>query len=598
MTHVPYRPKIPPPPTLEEVNALLPRSEQASIPKSVAGTGWPHEGVGDASERQVADTALRVLAAYAARMKDGLALYRPLPGEATRFHESTLRSRLVFGSNRAGKTLTVSAEVSRIARGMDPYKKRADKNLKIMAVGYDEEHIADAMFSKLWWPGAFSIVRDLETNLWRAVSIDPCNPKEILPSDMERKAEWRPSPPMFDPAKTDIVWQKKGRGVPKLCEFPNGSRIQWHTSKGAPRKGIDIDLGWIDEETENQKWLPELQARLVDRDGALLLSFTPQASTPQYFDLHTRIVNGDDNIDEFSLFIEDNPYLPASAKLELYNDFRNDPDELAIRYYGQWAITQRRIYSTYDPDIHCIEPCQIPDEWMRILAVDPGTRFSGCLFLAVPPEEHEVHAYAEVFIRNSDAQKFAEAVDPYVAPYQFETFIIDMKAGMQTPMGFSKTVAEHYAEEFGRRGLMSSQTSDRFEFGSALVDGREYSLKRWLNSSPPILRIHKGRCSHLDRQLRNRFYDKNKADKREERTEHELVDALEYGCAWFDKFKDNPQHPSGLFYRAPRPVVEQESDETKLHSYFVRKKRERESRGRVYSIRLGSRSMQSFINEG
>jgi hypothetical protein len=530
---------------MEDLNALLDKTDRAEIPKSLRGTKWPLEGVADVSERQVADLALRVIAAYAARMKDGLTLYRPLPGEATRFHESPMRTRLVYGSNRAGKTLTVSAEVSRIARGMDPFGKRAAKNLKIMAVGFDEEHIADAMFSKLWWPGAFQIIRDEATQLWRGVELDRDN-----------------------------------------------------TSKGSPRKGIDIDLGWVDEEIENLKWLPELQARLVDRDGILLASFTPQASTPQYFDLHTRIVNGDANIDEFSLLIEDNPYLPEKAKQELYNDYRHDPDELAVRYYGAWAITQRRIYSSYDPDQHCIEPCQIPDDWMRILAVDPGTRFSGCLFLAVPPEEHEVHAYAEVFLRNSDAQKFAEAVEPYIKGFQFETFIIDRKAGEQQPMGFSNTVAEHYFEEFGRRGLSSLRTKERFEFGSSHVDGREYSLKRWLNAGPPLLRIHRGRCTHLDRQIRNRFYDKNRADKREERTEHELVDCLEYGCAWFDKFKDDPEHPYGLYYRTPRPAEEQQDDDAKVHDYFLRKKREREARGRVHSIRLGPRSVQASYSEG
>jgi hypothetical protein len=90
-----------------------------------------------------------------------------------------------------------------------------------------------------------------------------------------------------------MAWEKKGQNVPRRVELTNGSVCMFHSSKGNPRQGIELDLFHCDEELENKKWITESQARLLKRDGIMIASYTPQNSTPEYYALHQRAERGD-----------------------------------------------------------------------------------------------------------------------------------------------------------------------------------------------------------------------------------------------------------------------------------------------------------------
>jgi hypothetical protein len=306
----------------------------------------------------------------------------------------------------------------------------------------------------------------------------------------------------------------------------------------------------------NKEWISESQARLLRRDGIIICSYTPQADSPEYYALHRRCMDGDAEIEEYVLTLEDNPYIPKSAKESLYNDLKDDPDELAVRYYGNHATESRLVYPSYKIETHGVDPFDIPSDWMRFMVVDPGARFQCALFFAIPPERDQVHLYHELYKQNAHAGDLAEHVADITGEWKFETFILDYQAGRQRPMGHSNTIADHYMEEFKNHGLSSRVSGCGFEYGSDNVPGREQSLKRWLRyrvDGRPLLRVHRGKTPKFDQQMKNRYYKKQDPTKREDRQLHDTVDCAEYAAAHFDMCVGITEH--GLFYNSPEAVV-------------------------------------------
>lgn len=223
-----------------------------------------------------------------------------------------------------------------------------------------------------------------------------------------------------------------------------------------------------------------------------------------------------------------------------------------------------------------IEDEKIPDDWMKILVVDPGTARSGFLCLAVPAppaddkkdyKPRHVHVYAERMLYNADASEMAKQAKSLVGSMKFEIFLIDKRAGRQTPMGFSRTVKEQYAAEFKAQGVKSRLTGYDFEYTSDNVEARELQLKEWIEPGEDglITLIVRPHLSALDSQMNGFFRKKSDPTKREERIVLELVHCLEYAAAYFD---------GRLWYNDPEPV-----DEIDTLDPVVRLMREMEAKG-------------------
>lgn len=515
---------------------------------------------------------MEMMAMYCKRMQDSLALYQPLPA-ADAFHKSKTYCRLVVGSNRAGKTLCASTEFARVLRGRDPYKKRARRDLRLLAVGKDGDHIGQVMWKKLWWPGAFQVVPDEISGLLRAVRLDPKNPRQIDPIDWERQDKWMPSPPLIPPEDIrQIAWEAKNQNIPRLVTTANGSEALFHSSKGSPRQGIEVDMFWLDEEIENKDWISESFARLLDRGGTMMASFTPQASTPAYFELHKKVLAGSRMVEEFNLTLDDNPFISDDAKAQLYESLCDDQNELDVRYYGKWAILGRLVYPEFSSTIHIVDPIDIPRNWMILISIDPGAQFQAAGFFAVPPSADQIHCFDEVYIQNSTAKDLAECTKRVMGNRVCEVFIMDYKAGAITPMGHGHTIADHYEEEWREAGLRSRITGSGFIAGMSDVAAREQSLKRWLkervNGQPKIV-FHRGKTTAMTRQVESRYYSKTDPGKREKQSHHDLCDVLEYMAAYFDECLGVTEH--SLYYRIPEPPSRSEDPVYKAHKEIERR---------------------------
>lgn len=512
------------------------------------------------SPDRLAEYAQRVIAELCKRGQDALTLYTPLAaGDA--FHKCTSRTRLVIGPNRSGKTLTASVEVARILRGIDPYadaKGLTKKGGVMLAVGKDGDHLADPMWKKLSWPGAFWIIRDQTTKQWRSVRPDPLNPTQLDPYDdserpyflggRKKHSEWRPAPPLIPPDELDgrPIWEHAGLAIPRLARMKSGWQIRFHTSRGNIRMGIIAHAAWFDEEIDGSRWYPETRARLVDTDGMFFWSATPEGATHQLLSLHEAIESGVNDIHEFNLSLDDSPFMTRSAKDSFYNNLSQEERE--VKYWGKFAIAGYKTYPTYNLNTHGVEPFEIPHDWMRVLAIDPGAR-GGVLFGAIPPDSKSLDIYEELVLPNASADELAAKIAQRATGYKWETFIIDGHAGRQTAMNFDMRVVDHWRNAFQRNGLLSRLTQHGFQYGSDNVSARELSVKKLLADSPTEgvtrIRFHRGRCPILNEQMRHRIY-RPQMDRRDDRTQHDMVDALEYMAAFFD---------SGLYYETPEKMA-------------------------------------------
>jgi len=485
--------------------------------------------------------ARAIAARIAQRQRDGLAVYRPLP-EIKGFHKSTAHWRLVVGSNRAGKTLGVAAEIARAVCGCDPYDKYPKKNGRILVVGKDVEHLGNPMWHLLASPGAFSTIRDGVTGKMRALQTRSDDPTQLRPTDLARKSEWRPSEPLI-PSRMiqDIAWEERKRAIPRKVMLTNGWELWFRSGGSDPPRGIQLDLVWFDEEFDNQQFYAESNARLVDRSGVGIWSATPDVSTPQLAELYERSQQTGQNIESFLIQISDNPFLTPDAKEEFRKSLTSE-EELEVKFYGRFSLFGRRVYSCYRPDgEHGCEPFDIPPEWARYVFLDPGRQRAGTVFAAIDPDEEHVWIYDAFPLRNSNANRWAEMVAARQGKVKFEAFVIDKRFGRQGRAGQDdRSVAEQYYQALKDVNVEPRVMGPLAGFfaGSDNIMFREEALLDWMRvrevgpfAGSANLRVFRNVCPELHKEIKEAYYDRKNPDKRVKLRLSDLIEALEYGAS-------------------------------------------------------------------
>lgn len=287
---------------------------------------------------------------YRRNFENALKLYKAQPA-AREFHRCIRKRRLLVGSNQAGKTTGAVAETSRVVRGAHPLMPKRDGIM--LCVGLDENHIGQNMWEKLTSP-AFKVVPDEITGAPRAVRPDPKDPKHIDPIDLAREHLWKPAPPFLPPEEWDypggIAWDAKNKNVPAIVNIRStGWKMLWHPSGGNPRRGITLHWAWMDEEIAKILWFTETMPRLLREGGMFVWSATPQSETEELLKLHRLVEDGDPDTAEFTLYLEDTPYIPDAEKKRFYNICKAFGDEvLQVRYFGKWGILGRQVYPDWD----------------------------------------------------------------------------------------------------------------------------------------------------------------------------------------------------------------------------------------------------------
>ncbi|MCI0628573.1 MAG: hypothetical protein L0387_44150, partial [Acidobacteria bacterium] len=187
------------------------------------------------------------------RQIEALNLYEPLPIQ-DEFHRCTAPERIIRGSNRSGKTLAACVEVARAVCGSDPYNKYPKENGRWFCVAKDGSQIGQVVWRKLGRPGAFKIIRDRQTGLWRAF-------RPWDPEDADREREAKPAPALIPKRLIrGIAWENKKLDQPSVVTLATGWELSFFSSLSDPPTGSDVDGANFDEEIEGPTWYPEISA--------------------------------------------------------------------------------------------------------------------------------------------------------------------------------------------------------------------------------------------------------------------------------------------------------------------------------------------------
>jgi hypothetical protein len=452
------------------------------------------------------------------RQSEALRLFEPLPKQLE-FHMNMSRQRIIRGSNRAGKSLGSIVELAWAITGTHPQEGKYPKEFgRAIVVAQDEKKIGEVIWQKLGRAGAFRMVRDLATGLWRA----------WRPGDIQKG---KAAPPLVPPRLIkDIQWISKKAMIPEKLIMKNGWEVGFYSGQASSDsiQGMDVDIVLLDEEIKNEGWFNEAMARLLDREGWFWWGATPRVGTQQLYDLHLRATQYAEEaeetgstevplVSEVFLSIWDNPYITDKVKQDLVASY--DEDERSLRIDGNFAITGTRVFEAnfFPRGIHGCDPFPIPHNWTRFASIDPGFQIGAVVFGAVPPPKYDgtlgvdpelygdfLYLYDMIYIRGCDAEQMAKAFAAHVAGYEMYAHLLDHHGGKPTEVGSGKTVEQQYREKFKAAKVRLPTVGTLFTYGSDDVQGRVLRIKDWLRvraDGTTKLRFIKGAVTPLVREM-------------------------------------------------------------------------------------------------
>lgn len=432
------------------------------------------------------------------RAAEGLRLYEPLPVQAD-FHASHCRTRLVRGSNRAGKTLVAAVEVARAVTNTDPHKKYP-KSGDVYIVSEQWGEIGRVIYPKLFMKGAFKVIRDKVTREIRAYK--PWDPDDAARASEAKEAE--PLIPKRMLAKP-IAWHDKKLNQPEVVELKTGWRLHFFSGESKPPSGSAIDIAWLDEEIPEALWFVELNSRIAEREGVMIWTATPEIGTDQFHDYcqkaQEQILLPADlrDVEEYKMTLAENPHLSEKSKKGMASLLGDQDYE--VRILGEFASTGRVIFPEYQRRTHCIDWFEVPKNWTHYAAIDPGHQVCAVLIGAVPdpadmvdrPDPFDLLLYDELYIPKCNAKMFAAAFEQKTRYFDFEDWVIDMHGARITDIGSGITVYEHYRAELEQLGVTCHRRGSGFGVGDDDIDGTIERARQLLSVNPmtghPRLRV-------------------------------------------------------------------------------------------------------------
>ena len=253
------------------------------------------------------------------------------------FHKSSKRNRWVFGGNRSGKTECGAVETVWLARGIHPYRENKKD--------------------------VFGWVVSLSTKVQKEVAQE----KILKYLDREYISEiimntGKKSSPEYGVIDTIVVKNS----------FGGFSKISFKSCEEGREKfqGTSLDFVWFDEEPPEDIY-NECKMRVLDKCGDIFGTMTPLKGQTYIYD--QIYLNSQNDPEVYSIFMEwaDNPYLSQDELKRLTSSMSEE--ELISRRYGKFLMNNKgMVYKEFDPNIHVIEPFEIPREYYDNISIDPG----------------------------------------------------------------------------------------------------------------------------------------------------------------------------------------------------------------------------------
>lgn len=498
---------------------------------------------------------------------EAIRLYEPIPtGEQV--HRCLAVWCVVDGSNRAGKSLTCAAECAYAILGCHPYGKYIKRNGLAWFVGLKEKHLI-LMYDSLFREGAFRVIRDEHTKLWRTMRWDRNDPTRLQAYDEAYREKSRPAPP-FIPRRMIATesMADKAKGIPGVHVLTNGWKIIWSPGGGEPEQGQHWNLVLFDEELVNPEFYKEAHRGMtklaheteLQRPRGLWPA-TSQVSNPELAELREKADKDPESkfVRRFTLYVKDNPYV-SEADRAIFKEGLSE-DDVATRYEGIPASTYRRIYPSYNPmGPHGVEPFDIPVDWCIWAVTDPGRMHCATIFDAIDPDQAFHTIYSGFEIRHGDAHEWAKAMKAHETKMgrRFQGIIFDQMRGRQTLDSlWSQTVAEQYWQALLQAGVTPVSCGNikgmgGFYPGLNNVEARERALLNMLaiRMDGPFegtskFRVVRGGVPLLDKQIVQAHSDPRNPEKRykDKSQPSDYCETAEY-CAAFNPNYHPPETPA------------------------------------------------------
>ena len=266
-------------------------------------------------------------------------------------------------------------------------------------------------------------------NIW-AVGLDFSVIRDVIWNEKLRRGHQHPGllPAVPSPliirisdSEFQIQVDVNGRKSNLTCKSADSGREKLQSAS--------VDLVWIDEECDAEVF-DELFQRTVDCAGKILITLTPLndvgsgVKKPWIYDMHKEFKNGRKDVVFVSLSALDNPFIPDDEKEKLKEKWAGHPEERA-RLYGDFIRRSGLVYSQWDPTKHILKKQSLPQDWRRIVSIDPAaTGVTAAVWAAISPR-NDVYIYRIYYERDKIVSDHAKNILIRNAGDKIDTFIID-----------------------------------------------------------------------------------------------------------------------------------------------------------------------------
>ncbi len=330
------------------------------------------------STAEIADTIIR------RHEEDRILFYKPLCGfhkndcpslpcpesKHTKFHLSNKKIKVVFGGNRAGKSILGMAELLMMACFKNHPFKKTENRIR----GRYRIYASD-----------FGIIEKVHIPL-----IKEWIPKKALLKEGATKEE---------------AWENSWDNKYHILYLKNGTTIDFmsYDQESSKSESVELDGIWGDEEMPEDIYAACL-ARLISRNGVFWMTVTPlyDISWAMKF---LEAMEGSVEVFNFTIF--DNPYLSEEAIKELSAQW---PDhEKDARIYGRFIELQGLVYKELRQDIHLIDHDEPKSSYPVLFILDPHPRKACAMAWAYVTPKDDVVFFDELEMK-ANARDIADAI--------------------------------------------------------------------------------------------------------------------------------------------------------------------------------------------
>jgi len=281
-------------------------------------------------------------------------------GNQKKFTESKAQTRLLFGSNRSGKSVRGTVEEISCCLGYRPWLPLDDEN-RIVRLANGEPMVPPIR--------GYHLLENLKV----------AGTQVFIP----KMEEWLP--------KGVATIKKNNLGHPVSVNFKNGSVIHVLSQEQsvASMEGCSGQFVCSDEPARRDMWIA-LTRGLIDFSGIAWIQATPIKASFFMAELMQEASLPGSDIDLISISVEDNRksrggYLEDAAVDRFIKTLK--PHEVAARLHGKPAHLAGAVFDTWKPrPPFFVDPFDIPDDWPRIMVADPaGKKPLAVVWIAISP---------------------------------------------------------------------------------------------------------------------------------------------------------------------------------------------------------------------